>query len=161
MIEETSSKKISRDTLEAVFQSQEKLRKHLDTLIKEDRCLKDDEERNLFFRELTYSTLGFGTEHYFHIKVFDDLGIEEWGTVEYEARKLALATQNSFIRKHPSINFQGCEEDTREVNIPISRLWYILLHNLLNIFPEAIMKATSLSREQEEGGKSKGYKVDE
>jgi len=53
---------IVKPTFEAVFNSQEQLRKHLRELVEENRPLKDDDERDLFMSEIAHSTLGLGTK---------------------------------------------------------------------------------------------------
>lgn len=151
-------KRILKATLEATFQAQEKIRKHLEVLIKENRCLKDEQERDLFLRELTYSTLGLGVNTVFVITVFKGTGQEEWGNVEYRARRIAqMTTNHKTVRKQ--IFTGGACKEYEEATIPISRLWEIVLDCLFEVFPRSLDRACGLSREQDSSGKSMGHMV--
>lgn len=146
MEDETKGKRIIKATLSAVFQAQEQLRKHITGLIQDNRCLKDEKERDLFFREFVYSTLGLGVDE---IVTFKDK--EGWkpailGTVEYYGRFLAMKNVNTIT--------------IRQVDFPISKLWERLLYSLFNVYPLAIKASVSMSKEQESTSRTKGFKVE-
>jgi len=158
MTEEKTSKKIVKATLEAVFQAQEKLRKHLGLLIEENRPLKDNAERDLFFRELTYSTLGLGKNLIVQYNVKNSyIGLRK--DVETVARWLAY--QQTEIVYVPLELFKTESLDNRgKIGVEIKDLWHMLLEHFFSVFPLAIDRATSLSKEQPEQGKSKGFMVE-
>jgi len=117
--------------------------------------MKDDNETALFYRELTYATLGLGVKEPFVINVHPRLGREEWGTVEYQARSIARMKENQLVvRRHIT---SSIKED--DVVIPIRALWDVLLQGLLAVFPKALDRATGLSREQDSSGKSMGHMI--
>lgn len=145
---------VLRATFEAVFSSQERLRKHLDELIAENRPLKDEAERDLFMRELSYATLGFGFElniiYYGHSALIRK-------DIETTARWLSYQTSN--IVNTP-LELYGRPDSVTE-NLPIHRLWRFLQEHLFTIYPLALKHSVSMSREQEGQKKTTGYKVED
>ena len=146
---------VLRATFEAVFSAQEKLRKHLDVLISENRPLRDETEKDLFMRELSYGTLGLGFEQNI-IYYSEKHGALIRKDLETTARWLSYQTiENVDV---PSILFS---EGLIKENVPIGRLWMLLRDNLFTIFPLALKLSVSMSREQEGQRKTTGYKVQE
>lgn len=156
MTDDRSSKKIVKATLEATFGAQERLRKHLDVLIEENRPLKDSAERDLFLRELTYSTLGLGKDFQINLNIPGEyLGIRK--DLETVGRWLAYQqTKEVWV---PMDLYKNLYRNSREKNVEIKFLWRMFLENLFTVFPHAIDRAMSLSKEQSEGQKSKGFQV--
>lgn len=154
MTQEKSSRKILKATMEAVFQSQERLRKHLDELVKENRCLKDQQERDTFFREVSYSTLGLGIEQIIEYKTKEYSGIRK--DVETVARWLAYQTTNKVIV--PLELYKPGNEQYKE-EVPICKLWQVLRDNLFSVFPLSLDRACSISKERDEQIRSKGYAI--
>ena len=56
---ETKSRKIVKPTFEAVFNAQELLRKKFDELVKENRPIKDEKERDVFMAGNQFPQLAF------------------------------------------------------------------------------------------------------
>ena len=173
MTEEKTGKRIVKATLEAVFKSQERLRKHLEQLIQENRPLNNSDERDLFFRELTYSTLGLGSNHQIIFNTSSLLsseleavtkcnsdtkdgcqigGVYIRNNLEWTARWLAYQDA-SVVRTPMSSSYHA------HANFPIGLLWNCLLDNLFYVFPVALERATNLSREQDEKNKTRGFVI--
>jgi hypothetical protein len=161
-----SSKEISKYTLEAVFQAQESIRKHLDVLIEENRCLKDDGERDLFFRELTYSTLGLGVkfvifyripQEFLQQKYIGYVGIRR--DVETTARWLGDQKEHMVMVPLELYTSNTLNENER-VKVPIGYLWKFLKENLFSVFPLAIDRACRMSKEREERTGESEFDVD-
>ena len=159
MDQEQSSKKIVKYTLEAVFSAQERLRKHLDQLIKENRPIKDENERDRFFRELTYSTLGLGA-------------VETEFMTPGSGRMFYVLNLDGFVREFTYYNDKivskeyigndhaNTKSTDNNTSLPISEMWNLIKMHLFAIFPKAIDRATSISKETSDKGKSTGYKVE-
>lgn len=156
MTEQKSGKQIVRQTLEGVFQAQEKLRKHLDCLIDENRPLQDSRERDLFFRELVYSTLGLGREQIVHLYVgsFDGLRAD----LETVCRWLAYQDK-SMVLVPMELRDMTRGYCPQAAEAPIRDLWRVVRDNLFSVFPRSIDRATSLSKEQDAAGKTRGYVI--
>ena len=144
---------VLRATFEAVFSAQQKLRKHLDALITENRPLEDEEERDLFMRELSYATLGLGNDL---VVTFYGDGALIRKDIETTARWLSYQTSN--IVSTP-FELYGNMSSTR--NIPIHQLWRFLRDHLFTIYPLALKHSVAMSREQEGQKKPAGYKVED
>jgi len=144
---------VLRATFEAVYSGQERFRKHLDELIEENRPIKDSVERDLFMKELAYSTLGLGNDNLLVIHSKDGALIRK--DIETFARWL-------------------CYQDKKEIKIPytlnkndsysprtyqISFLWKHLRDNLFTVFPLALKQSISMSREQESTQKMQGFQI--
>lgn len=123
-------------TFEATEQIQQKLRRHIEKLIKENRPLKDEEERTLFYKELSHSTLGLGTK--IPAKIFIE-HLYEIGTAEFFARWVAKQTEKDIIIKKDGF------PDSPSFEIKIA--WEKLLDLLFAVFPHALDKSISMSRE--------------
>lgn len=143
MSPEKTPRRVVKATMEAVFQAQEQLRKHVTELSSNNRVIRDESERDLFFRELAYATLGFGVD-----EIIDNIpGINEID-VETLARVLAMKTDTKFV------------DEKYNTEITIGEAWSILLSALFSVYPIALSKAVSMSKERDEQTKSKGYVVD-
>jgi hypothetical protein len=156
---EKSPRRVVKATLEAVFLAQERLRKHLDVLIEDDRCLNDTDERDIFMREMAYSTLGLGTDHKIQISVPDHCGLRK--DVETIGRWLAYQNSNMVYVPMELFDRNYHISGKQEPKIPIRVLWTVLRDNLFSIFPLALDKAASMSKERDETSKGKGYVIDE
>lgn len=144
---------VLRATFESVISNQERLRKHLDELISENRPLRDEKERELFMRELSYSTLGLGFEYvvtYYHEKT----GAFIRKDVETTARWLSYQTSSDV-----DVPLELYSNDRTKIVVPISELWMVLRNNLFTVFPLALKTSVSMSREQDAGKKPSGYQV--
>ena len=131
---------VFKPTFEACESMQQQLRRHLETLIKENRPLENEEERTLFYKELSHATLGLGTYKVFNIQL--DQGMFRYGNVESIARWLAGQTNNMVV----------IPGDCGKINSPpteIKILWRKLLDLLYFVFPNALDKSLSMSREGE------------
>ena len=134
-------RRVVKATMEAVFQAQEQLRKHITELAVSNRCIRDDAERDLFFRELAYATLGFGID-----EIAGDIpGMGNDIDVETLARLLAMEHRTLIVDEKYG------EDKT------IGQAWGMLLGGLFSVFPIALSKAVSMSKERDEQTKSKGY----
>jgi len=136
-----SSREIDKYTMEAVFQAQESLRSHLDMLIEEKRALNGVEERDLFMRELTYSTLGLGVKKTFEFRL-DGHPYYKLGNVEAVGRWLAY-------QKEINVIIPETTERPLADPIPVHVLWGILRDHLFYIFPLAIDRACGMSKERD------------
>lgn len=150
------SRKIVRATVEAVFSSSEKLRKHIDNLENENRPLRDEKERDLYFRTLTYSTLGLGNEieFFYHKK---DEGYILRTDLETGARWLAY--QKEKIVKTPTWLRPNKDVKNEIYDVEIKYHWANLRGFLFTVYPMAIDRATRISKEQDEKQKTTGYQI--
>jgi len=130
---------IFKGTFEAVDNSQQQFRRHLETLIKENRPLKDEEEKTLFYRELSHSTLGLGVFKVYNIQLER---MYRFGNVESTARWLAGQTDKMVV-----IPGDCGKVDSFPVKIKV--LWEKLLDLLYFVFPNALDKSISMSKEGE------------
>lgn len=157
--ENDKTRRIARATLEATFKAQEKLRKHLDILITENRSITDEKEKDLFYRELVYSTFGLGKDVIMKLNVKGKKG--EFATVfrkDVETVGRWLADQNSNLVDVPlQINSGRSDEILQDVEIGV--LWKAFKDQLFTVFPLAIERATNLSREQDSKKHTKGYTI--
>ena len=151
-------KQISRATLEATFQAQEKLRKKLAELIEENRPLKDEQERDFMFRSLTYSTFGLGKDIIIKGKCDGTSSVLIRTDLETFSRWLFIRKENPVETPLFFRPING-EYLSNTHNIEINILWSILRDYLFTVFPLAIERATNLSKEHEEKNKSMGYKI--
>jgi len=161
-----ASKEISKYTLEAVFQAQESLRKHLDILIREERTLNSDEERDLFYREITYATLGLGVQKIINYKIpsgFGDTYLGIRSDIETVARW--LGDQEEHMVRIPLVLFGNksmtTSENAHTTKVPIQLLWSELKYNLFSVFPYAIDRACKMSKEREERSGDSEFDINE
>lgn len=152
--EEVKGKRIIKATLSAVLNAQEQLRKHIMQLIEENRPLKDENERALFIKEWNYATLGFGKDFEISFSV-EEFTHSSTHNTDYFARYLSIENRNEITYHRKEIIHN--KEIT--VNKPISFHWNHLLHGAFEIFPYAIERATSMSKEQETQTRTKGFNV--
>ena len=111
MSKESGSHVVFKPTFDAVENMQQQFRRHLETLVNENRPLRDEDEKTLFYKELSHSTLGLGT--FKEYVVFLDK-VYRFGNVEYTARWLAGQTNNMV-----SIPQDFGNVDSQPVNISI------------------------------------------
>jgi len=147
-------KLITKRTFEDVLNAQEELRDTLESLVKENRCLIP-EEKSLFMRQLAHATMGLGREHDFLLKICDWYDVECLGNVEHWARQLAMKNKNYSIFKRPDPNNMG--ETQKDYEVPISKLWDALLYGFFDVFPLALDRASSMSKEHDNTGGGEPY----
>jgi hypothetical protein len=149
MKKEPSKFIVYKPTFEAVENTQQQLRRHIEQLIQENRPLKDETEKTLFLKELAHSTLGLGTFKKFSIYIDRSYDL---GNVESTARWIASLTKSTVI-----INKEGYSSSP---SIEIHKLWEKCLELLYFVFPLALSEAIRMSRETEtSGGKKDSYFV--
>lgn len=138
---------VTKRTMEDVFRYQEKLRKLLEELITEKRAL-DTTEVDDYYYLVGHATMGLGVSKI--LKISDPEYIE-LGNVEYFAR---------WMGRQKTTPVQVTEEgSSKNHHIHISMLWEVLLCGLFAIFPLAIEKSASMSRESDAtaGGDAYGF----
>ena len=158
---EIKSRKIIKGTFEATLSSQERLREKLDALIEENRPIKDSVERSEFMRLLAHATLGLGTNQ--EIRYHIPNGYEpSFCSIrrDFETTARWLAYQKTNVVHVPMELYSGKREtDEKIVDLPIKFLWQVLLENLFSIFPLALDRSMSMSKEKDENIKSSGYTI--
>lgn len=152
MSKEIQSRRIIKPTFEAVLNSQERLRVKLETLIKEDRCLTDENERSEFMRLLSHATLGLGINQ--KVWFISSYGGHIRSNVEVTGRWLAAQTKN--VVPVPLELYKNKPQFKTSIHL----LWQCFLDNLYFVFPLALEKSISMSKEKDETTSSKGYVVD-
>jgi len=152
MSKEYADKLIVKRTFEDTLNAQEELRNSLEMLIKENRCLTSD-ERNVFSRQLAFSTLGLGRELDYTIEISEYNGKESLGSMEYFARYLMMLDKNYMMFKRLTDN----SNLTNNIKVPISKLWKQLLFSLFNVFPLALDRASAMSKEVDATVGDSGY----
>ncbi|HUS98898.1 MAG TPA: hypothetical protein VMY59_01085 [Candidatus Thermoplasmatota archaeon] len=149
MIEKKQQK---RATYEDTLNQQEELRKKLDILIQENRCVKDDKEREKLFHLFGDCFLGEDGEkkiHYFMryppgiIIEVDDFG---------EMIRLLCYECETMI----PISFFGYHSNQ---SVPIRDVWRAIRNIAFGLFPVAQNKAVSISKEQTHIGPSDAGRV--
>ena len=133
-----------RATLEDTFQNQEKLRNKLDELECENRPVSDEKERKQLFDLIAHGTLGLGVQRSDPIP-FPDGQIRFIKNIE-KAIRYVLYIKNTKITKEDMFFIFN---DEAHFDIEISFLWNALKFELFAIFPEALNKAASMSKERE------------
>ena len=155
--DEPKGKRLIKPTLSAVLHAQEQLRIHLMKLIEENRCLSDEKERTLFLKEWNYGTLGFGKDFVLTIRIGGLNGPAIKHGTDYFARKMAMETDNEKVFHQNRNNY---DPDLKtEIIVPISFFWKNLLHRSFEIFPYAIERASSMSKEEQSTSRTKGFKI--
>jgi hypothetical protein len=144
---------VLRATFEAVYSAQERIRKHLDEMIASNRPIKNTEERDLFMKELAYSTLGMGTEIQIMIHTKDGALVRS--DLETFARWLSYE-ENSDVGVPIVLKMYDQNENAI---LQISILWRHLRNNLFSVFPLALKHSASMSREQDGTTKAKGFEI--
>lgn len=140
---------VTKRTMEDVFKFQEKLRKLLESLILENRCLKPDEIDDYHYL-IAHALLGQGVSKVFRIET--PSGFIDLGTVEFMARWMARQTKTPV-----NITLPG---SVQTHHIIIKFLWEKLLDYFFEIFPSAIEKSASMSRESDATIGGDGYRFD-
>jgi len=131
---------VFKPTFMAVESMQQQLRRHLESLIAENRPLHDEAEKTLFYRELSHSTLGLGICRDFRIYLGNK--IYRHGNIESSARWIASLTSSDAV-------IPGDMGNPASIKVSISVFWKKLLDELFFIFPMALDKSISMSREGE------------
>ena len=127
-----------RATFEDVRNSQKKLRKLLDILIKENRCLNEN-ERNKYFDLIANSTLGVGVDLAEHIMIEDNIGFKhDFGNIEYFLGWVAYQTTNPIII--------GKKPDTKEIQM--QKIWEEIRDMFFKIRGHALKMSVKISAEQ-------------
>lgn len=149
--------KVLRATFEAVFAAQERIRKHFDFLIKEDRPIKDEEERELFFKELCYATLGHGHDLIVELRHPDVNGVFFRKDIETVLRWMAYQTGDAVL---VPLQLHGEHQEMKE-KMPYYIVWNHLRDQLFSVFPRALEHSVTMSREQDGQRKPSGFEVEE
>ena len=116
----------------------QQLRRHLEKLIRENRCLKGEKERTLYYKEISHATLGLGITK--EARIYVD-HIYDMENLEYFARWLGNQTENIIVIKKDGY------PDSPPFEIKIA--WQKLLDLLLSVFAHALDKSISMSKEIE------------
>ena len=145
------TQRLVKMTFEAVLTAQEEFRKKLDVLIKENRPIRDEDERDLFFSLLAHSTLGLGVNQKYSIYLDRYYSV---GNIESAGRWLAYETD--VMIQTPKIFNEGMV--TPET--PISFFWEELRNQLFYVFPMALDKSMSMSKEKSEQPQTSGYQIE-
>jgi len=128
---------VIKPTFSAVHQAQESLRVFTEKLIHENRPLATDERAN-YYNLIASATLGLGVVR--DLRIYIGNKIFRFGNVEYYARWLGTLTKN-----------RGCIPSDMgnppSETIDISVFWSKLLDELFHIYPLALDKAISMSKE--------------
>lgn len=153
---ESKGKRIIKPTLSAVLHAQEQLRKHISMLIKENRPIANEKERALFLREWNYATLGFGKDYDVEYSIQGIDGPADRHGTDYFARVMSMRAN-----KEKEYHQRGdLMRPANDVIVPISFHWKALLSGAFEVFPYAIDRASSMSKEQETTSRTKGFKVE-
>jgi hypothetical protein len=140
-----------RATFEDVKKDQKKLREKLDELIKENRPIKDEKERTLLLDVLIpNATLGLGTFQS-HTFQFPFQGSGNFDNLEYWIRRICYLDSSIVPRLFL--------HDNQKQEIPIKFIWEKLRDELFLVYPMALNKAASISKEQTHLGPSEAGKV--
>lgn len=157
-----SKRRLVKATFEATLNSQEKLRLKLDDLIKEGRCILDEEERSYFMQLLAHSTLGLGARYNVTYAVRDssDGGFVGLHTnLDHFARWLCYQT-SEMVDVPQNLQHYHRTSDIRVGSVPIKNLWEVLLHEYLNVFSEALDRSIGMSKERDERVGSDSFDLD-
>lgn len=141
-----------RATFEDTKKAQETLRKKIHELRLKNRCIKDEEERTLMLGTyIPNATLGIGIlkSHEFQLP---DGNVASFDNIEYWMRKLCLVTKNILPK--------GFIHSNQESEIPISFAWEKLEEELFLVYPMALNKSISMSKEREKRERSEGADID-
>ena len=150
MTKSRESDELSKPTFEACFGCQEELRKFINKHTETNTPVSTTNERDKFFALLASSTLGEGSSMLFSVLIGEK--IYSIKSVELAARWLADQTE-------PSIFIPGRFGNRASPVVDISILWRALLEHLYLIFPVALSKALSMSKEDTRNKQSDGYRV--
>lgn len=142
---------VTKPTFSAVHQAEEELRVFLEELIQGNRSLSPD-ERERYYNLLASATLGLGVGRDF--RIFIGHKIYRHGTVESCARWLGTQKENM-------VCIPGDMGNPPSQKIAISIFWSKLLDELFHIYPLALDRAISMSKEDTEMHRSqiRGAKV--
>lgn len=148
----TTKKEQKRATYEDTLNRQEELRKKLDQLIQENRCIKDDTEREKLFHLFGDSFLGEdgGKEisYFMRYPPGTMIKIEDFGQT---IRLLCYEKKNTI-----PITFFGYHGNE---TTQIQEIWKAIRTIAFGLFPVAQNKAVSMSKEQIHMGPSDPGKV--
>lgn len=131
---------VTKPTFSAVHSAQETLRIFLEELIQKNRSLKPD-ERSRYYDLIASSTLGLGVNRGF--KIYIDCQIFRFGNIESASRWLGQQKENMACIP-PIYGNKGSQK------VDISFFWSTLLDELFYIFPLALDRAISMSKEDTE-----------
>ena len=146
----TEDKLVLRATFSDVLDSQERLRSIISRLAAENRCLTVDEQSE-FFREFAHATYGLGRDAPF--KIFIDHDIYSLQNVEFAGRWIATRTSTR-------VQIPNVFGSDFSPFIDISVLWLRLLELLFLVFPIALDRSSSMSKERDATGGGQGYEFD-
>ena len=142
---------IVRPTMEGVRQAQERLRWRLDQLIMQNRPVESEVERRRFLTEWSYATLGLGVNMH-TIHVVDSLILSPSTNIEVIARWAVYL--DAAVVTLPRELFSEAK------TVPISMVWRTLRNSLFSVFPLAIERSCSISKEYEPTTERGGYDIE-
>jgi len=147
---------VLRATLDAVMASQERLRLHLDELIANNRGIETEVERAELFKELSYATLGFGSDV---IIRFPSPSCSGSSLLKKDIETVLrwLSYEKYTTVEVPDVLFGTT---TAKYPVEIRALWAFLRNNLFSVYPLALKAAASMSKEQEGTKKAAGYDIE-
>jgi len=122
--------KALRATLEDTISNQEGLRAKIDELARENRTVRDDEERKEILKLLAMSCLGVDGKQPFNVIIQERKIV--WPHLGYAIRRLSYWDGNN----------------DKELNgLTPTMIWHTVLYHLFIVFSPALDKATSISKE--------------
>ena len=161
-MKESKSRVVVKGTFEAVLGAQEMLREKLIELRDENRPIHDETERSAFMRLIAHSSLGLGTNHLIrlHIPLEHGGGTGIRDHYEKVVRWAAKQTSNQVYIPVELQHLYAKGDYDRPGNIDISLLWDVLLDACFSVFPLALDRAMSMSKERDERTGDDEYEVD-
>lgn len=132
---------VARKSFEKVKENQEKLRKKIDKLIKEERPIKDEEERTEFLDMLEWACLGHDGNEPYEVEV--NGSIYKIGSVGLFIRYLLYQDKEEI--KLP--DFPEAPQAVSGVSKKIGPIWKTIRYELFSVFPTALQDSFSKSPE--------------
>jgi len=144
--------KVTRASFEAVFDSQERLRNLLDQLIKENRPLKDTDERNEYMKLLAFATIGLGTNHTTRLDLEDGTFLDR--DLETVARWAAYLHDQEI-----EIPLTIGKRSRKTTRVKISVIWTVIRDDLLSTYPFALERSWGQSQELKSSARGQGHNI--
>ena len=144
-----------RATYEDTLIEQEKLREKLDMLIKEDRCIKDNDERDVLFPLISDACLGEDRD--MKIDFFVKFPSGAWANIKNFSCFLSDFLYYTEDRVPHSYFERGGSLET----VSVSQVWKAVRTVFFMIRPKAQHKAIMMSKEREDHSIGKGFHVGE
>jgi len=160
MKKEPKTRVVVKGTFEATLSAQEMLRKKIIELRDENRALADEDERSLFMRLVAHGTLGLGTNHIISIQIPNSGGTGIRECFEKTIRWAAKQTTNKVFIPHNLSKLFAKGEYNNQPNSDINIIWDVILDGCFSVFPLALDKAMSMSKERDERHGDDEYQVE-